>query len=53
MWTVKPWTIKIATKIPTGNDIDGYKTVMPDILTGTNTGPSSYGPATGRSVRYR
>jgi len=35
-----------------GNDIDGYKTVMPDILTGTNTGPSGYGPATGKSVRY-
>merc|ERR1712046_386173 len=35
-----------------GNDIDGYKTVMPDILTGTNTGPSAYGPATGEKVRY-
>merc|ERR1712166_1737818 len=35
-----------------GNDIDGYKTVMPDVLIGTNTGPSSYGPATGRRVEY-
>ena len=35
-----------------GNDIDGYKTVMPDILTGTNTGPSAYGPATGKKVCY-
>ena len=31
-----------------GNDVDGYKTTMPDILTGTNTGPSTYGPATGK-----
>jgi predicted ester cyclase len=36
-----------------GNDIDGYKTTMPDILTGTNTGPSEFGPATNRSVIYR
>jgi len=35
-----------------GNDIDGYKTVMPDVLTGTNTGASGYGPATGRKVKY-
>jgi len=35
-----------------GNDIDGYKTVMPDVLIGTNTGPSSYGPATGKRVVY-
>jgi len=35
-----------------GNDVDGYKTVMPDILVGTNLGPSAYGPATGKSVRY-
>lgn len=35
-----------------GNDIDGYKTVMPDVLIGTNTGPSGYGPATGRKVVY-
>ena len=25
---------------------------MPDILTGTNTGPSSYGPATGKKFRF-
>lgn len=36
-----------------GNDIDGYKTTMPDILTGTNTGPNDFGPATNRSVIYR
>ena len=35
-----------------GNDIDGYKTVMPDTLTGTNRGASAYGPATGKSVTY-
>jgi len=35
-----------------GNDIDGYKTVMPDQLTGTNLGASSYGPATGKKVNY-
>ena len=36
----------------TGNDIDGYKTAMPDVLTGTNTGPSAFGPPTGRKVAY-
>jgi predicted ester cyclase len=36
----------------TGNDVDGYKTTMPDVLTGTNTGPSAYGPPTGRSFAY-
>ena len=35
-----------------GNDIDGYKTTMPDVLIGTNTGPSSFGPPTGRRVSY-
>jgi hypothetical protein len=25
---------------------------MPDILTGTNTGPSAYGPATGKKIRF-
>jgi len=35
-----------------GNDIDGYKTVMPDVLIGTNLGPSAYGPATGKRVVY-
>ena len=34
-----------------GNDVDGYKTTMPDILTGTHTGYSKkYGPPTGTSV---
>jgi len=36
----------------TGNDVDGYKTAMPDVLTGTNTGPSAFGPPTGRKVAY-
>jgi predicted ester cyclase len=45
--------IHITDSICHGNDIDGYKTTMPDILTGTNTGPSSLGPATNRSVLYR
>ena len=36
----------------TGNDVDGYKTTMPDVLTGTNTGPSAFGPPTGRKVAY-
>jgi len=35
-----------------GNDIDGYKTVMPDVLTGTNTGPSVYGPPTGKRATW-
>merc|ERR1712039_538258 len=35
-----------------GNDNDGYKCAMPDVLTGTNTGPSAYGPATGRYARW-
>jgi len=35
-----------------GNDIDGYKCAMPDVLTGTNLGPSAYGPPTGRYARW-
>eukprot|EP00471_Norrisiella_sphaerica_P008801 CAMPEP_0184496328 /NCGR_PEP_ID=MMETSP0113_2-20130426/33647_1 /TAXON_ID=91329 /ORGANISM="Norrisiella sphaerica, Strain BC52" /LENGTH=606 /DNA_ID=CAMNT_0026882901 /DNA_START=83 /DNA_END=1903 /DNA_ORIENTATION=+ len=35
-----------------GNDVDGYKTVMPDVLMGTNLGPSVYGPPTGKSFAY-
>jgi hypothetical protein len=35
-----------------GNDVDGYKCVMPDVLTGTNLGPSVYGPATGRYAKW-
>jgi len=35
-----------------GNDNDGYKCAMPDILTGTNMGPSAYGPPTGRYARW-
>merc|ERR1712048_455926 len=35
-----------------GNDDVGYKTTMPYVLTATNTGPSVFGPATGRHVKY-
>jgi len=35
-----------------GNDDVGYKTTMPYVLTATNTGPSIYGPATGKKVKY-
>jgi len=35
-----------------GNDINGYKCAMPDVLEGTNTGDSIYGPATGRYARW-
>eukprot|EP00441_Pelagodinium_beii_P030993 CAMPEP_0197708776 /NCGR_PEP_ID=MMETSP1338-20131121/128122_1 /TAXON_ID=43686 ORGANISM="Pelagodinium beii, Strain RCC1491" /NCGR_SAMPLE_ID=MMETSP1338 /ASSEMBLY_ACC=CAM_ASM_000754 /LENGTH=616 /DNA_ID=CAMNT_0043292707 /DNA_START=33 /DNA_END=1883 /DNA_ORIENTATION=+ len=35
-----------------GNDDIGYKTTMPYVLTATNTGPSVYGPATGKKVKY-
>merc|ERR1711871_1411110 len=44
--------IHISDSYCVGNDIDGYKTIMPDVLTGTNAGPSSYGPATHRRVTY-
>ena len=44
--------IHISDVFCVGNDVDGYKTVMPDVLTGTNTGISEYGPPTGRKVTY-
>eukprot|EP00440_Ansanella_granifera_P047951 gb/GFBE01051942.1/.p1 GENE.gb/GFBE01051942.1/~~gb/GFBE01051942.1/.p1 ORF type:complete len:340 (+),score=82.32 gb/GFBE01051942.1/:1-1020(+) len=44
--------IHITDCVCRGNDIDGYKCAMPDILTGTNTGPSGYGPATGKFARW-
>ena len=44
--------IHITDVFCTGNDVDGYKTAMPDVLTGTNTGPSAFGPPTGRKVTY-
>jgi len=44
--------IHITDCVCKGNDIDGYKCVMPDILTGTNIGPSAYGPPTGRFARW-
>jgi hypothetical protein len=44
--------IHITDCVCKGNDIDGYKCAMPDILAGTNTGPSAYGPATGKFARW-
>lgn len=44
--------IHITDCICKGNDLDGYKCAMPDVLEGTNTGPSAYGPATGRYARW-
>lgn len=44
--------IHITDCVCKGNDEDGYKCAMPDVLTGTNTGPSVYGPATGRYARW-
>jgi hypothetical protein len=35
-----------------GNDVDGYKCAMPDVLMGTNTGPSGYGPPTGNRAKW-
>lgn len=36
-----------------GNDIDGYKTIMPDVLVGTHLGPSAlFGAATGASASW-
>jgi len=44
--------IHITDCVCKGNDNDGYKCAMPDVLEGTNTGPSAYGPATGRYARW-
>jgi len=44
--------IHITDCVCKGNDNDGYKCAMPDILTGTNLGPSAYGPATGKYARW-
>jgi len=44
--------IHITDCVCKGNDNDGYKCAMPDVLTGTNLGPSAYGPATGRFARW-
>jgi hypothetical protein len=44
--------IHITDCVCRGNDDDGYKCAMPDVLTGTNLGPSAYGPATGRYARW-
>lgn len=44
--------IRVADVFCEGNDVAGYKTTMPYILTATNTGPSMFGPATGKSIKY-
>eukprot|EP00413_Alexandrium_margalefii_P043420 CAMPEP_0204603992 /NCGR_PEP_ID=MMETSP0661-20131031/57585_1 /ASSEMBLY_ACC=CAM_ASM_000606 /TAXON_ID=109239 /ORGANISM="Alexandrium margalefi, Strain AMGDE01CS-322" /LENGTH=386 /DNA_ID=CAMNT_0051615105 /DNA_START=91 /DNA_END=1251 /DNA_ORIENTATION=- len=44
--------IHITDCVCKGNDLNGYKCAMPDILTGTNMGPSGYGPATGKFARW-
>merc|ERR1712203_526525 len=44
--------IHITDCVCKGNDNDGYKCAMPDVLTGTNLGPSAYGPPTGRFARW-
>jgi hypothetical protein len=44
--------IHITDCVCKGNDINGYKCAMPDILEGTNLGPSAYGPPTGRYARW-
>lgn len=44
--------IRVSDLFCAGNDLDGYKTTMPYVLTATNSGPSQYGPATGRRVQY-
>jgi len=44
--------IHITDCVCKGNDLDGYKCAMPDVLTGTNLGPSAYGPATGKYARW-
>ena len=45
--------IHITDALCVGNDIDGYKTIMPDILTGTHRGASKlFGPATGKQASW-
>lgn len=44
--------IHITDCVCKGNDNDGYKCGMPDVLTGTNLGPSAYGPPTGKFARW-
>merc|ERR1719300_2359053 len=46
------YKVRITDVFCYGNDVDGYKTVMPDVLTGTNLGDSKYGPATGKRVSF-
>ena len=45
--------IHITDVVCVGNDIDGYKTIMPDVLVGTHTGHSDlFGPPTGLSASW-
>tara|TARA_B100000524_G_C23621685_1_gene359949 strand:+ start:135 stop:968 length:834 start_codon:yes stop_codon:yes gene_type:complete len=44
--------IHITDAFCAGNDVDGYKTAMPDVITGTNRGASAYGGATNRRAAY-
>lgn len=44
--------VHVADVFCAGDEEAGYKTTMPYVLTATNTGPSMYGPATGRKVKY-
>ena len=45
--------IHITDVVCVGNDIDGYKTIMPDVLVGTHLGPSAlFGPPTGKTATW-
>ena len=45
--------IHITDAFCVGNDVDGYKTIMPDVLVGTHTGPSAlFGPPTGKVATW-
>ena len=39
--------IRVSDLFCEGNDVSGYKTTMPYVLTATNTGPSAFGLPTG------
>lgn len=45
--------IHITDVVCVGNDVDGYKTIMPDVLVGTHLGPSEmYGEPTHKSATW-
>jgi hypothetical protein len=52
MRAVPDLKIHITDCVCKGNDVNGYKCAMPDVLEGTNLGPSIYGPATGRHAKW-